>query len=33
LIACISTDNLVEYEKMCEILKYVGGVNKSVRFL
>jgi hypothetical protein len=33
LIACISTDDLVEYENMCEILKYVGGVNKSVRFL
>jgi len=29
LIACISTDDVVEYENMCEILKYVGGVNKS----
>jgi hypothetical protein len=33
LIACISTDNLIEYEKICEILKYVSRVNKSVRFL
>jgi hypothetical protein len=39
LIACISTDDLTEYENMCKILKYVSGVNNvsgvntSVRFL
>jgi hypothetical protein len=32
LIACACTDDSVEYEKMYEILEYIGGVNKSVRF-
>ena len=31
LIACACTNDSAEYERMYDILEYIGGVNKSVR--